>query len=139
MSRNKPPRSGSPDGIYVQVLAFDKGERTFGTTQFGSWGTESPDRAVARLRYYVHRAVIPMGEVAARAALAWANDRQVAQQVRDVVAAGEMYVHVIADGPVFYEISARPLVFPSINEDRHGALSTGHAEAPRELTRAWSG
>lgn len=48
------------------------------------------------------------------------DSHRVARRLRETLAGGAMYVHVIADGSVFYEIPARPVVFPGTDEDRVG-------------------
>ncbi|MDI5968371.1 hypothetical protein POF50_003235 [Streptomyces sp. SL13] len=49
-----------------------------------------------------------------------------------------MYVHVIADGTTFYEISARPLVFPAGDEDRHSTWFQQQSVVAGKLTGVWS-
>ena len=132
------PPDCPPRGFYVQFLAFDKSVRMFGSANLGAWATESSDRALERLRLFVHQALISMGEAAALSALRWAKDEQVARQVHDTLDAGQMYVRVIADGTTFYEISARPLVFPAGDEDRHGIWTAQENAVPGELTGAWT-
>lgn len=135
----EPPRPGQqPWGFHVQFTAFDKSACMFSSTDLGSWATESRERALDRLRLFVQNALIPMGETAALSAVRWAKDRGTARTMRQVLDAGGMYVHVIADGTTFYEISARPLVFPACDEDRTETWSEHESATGGELTGAWS-
>jgi hypothetical protein len=134
-----PLRPGwSPGGFYVQLLAFTRSARMLSSADLGGWQTDSGDEALEQLRLFVQSALIPMGEAAALSALRWSKAESAARQVRETLDAGGMYVHVIADGTTFYEISARPLVFPAGDEDRHGTWFQQQSVVAGKLTGVWS-
>lgn len=120
----------------MQLRAFNDGERAFSSADLGTWAPRTVDRALERLRLFVRPALGLMGAAAARAAGCWLEDHSTEWRFHDVLAHGGMYVHVIADGTAFWELSARPLVFPQRNGDRPGAWSAvaGTREA---LTGGW--
>lgn len=117
LDADEPPAS---EDYFVQLLAFDKRCDAFTTADLGSWTTRSRDQAVERLRLYVCRARPHMSECAEPSAVKWIKSRGAARKLREALADGAMYVYVIADGAVVYEISARPVRFPSTDEDRIG-------------------
>ncbi len=122
-------------GYQVQLQAFDAGERSFSSVLLGSWAARTDEVALAHLRVFVLEALAFMGTAAARAARRWVEDGTVERRFRDAVAVEAMYVHVIADGTTFWELSARPLLFPQPVENRSPC---GPSTLPRAAARVRS-
>jgi hypothetical protein len=137
-----PAACGEPpsDGVhyFVQLMAFDIRDTTATSTAFRSWTTWSRDVAVARLRVYVGGARSSMSRSARSAALEWITSEQAAQQVRDTLARGAMYVHVFADRLVAYEITARPVTLPTATETRVGTWTDEDSAQAATVTGWWS-
>lgn len=123
----------------MQFQAFDDGEHSFSSAHLGAWAARTDDRALAHLRLFVRRAMASMGAAAARAARRWVENSLAEREFRDVLASGGMYVYVIADGTTFWELSARPLLFPTATEKRPGRWTTVQAaEPPGVLAGLWA-
>jgi hypothetical protein len=134
--RSDPVQAG---GYLVQFQAFDDGEYCFSSSLPGVWAARTEDRALAHLRFFVLRTLASMGATAARTARRWAESSVAERQLHDTLADGGMYVYVIADGTTFWELSARPLIFPTATENRSGTWTTVQAaEPPGVLTGIWA-
>ncbi len=123
---------------FVQLLAFDQRGDTFSTAHLGSWTTRSPDQAADRLRLFVRRACPHMTARAKRSATKWIKSQCVARKVRETLAGGAMYVHLIADGSAAYEISARPVILPSPDGERIGTWMPDETMPCPMVSGRWS-
>ncbi len=108
----------------MQFHAFDDSETHLGSAHLGSWVARTDDKALERLRLFVREALVSMSAAAARAARFWVEDAVAERQFRDALAGGAMYVHVIADGTTFWELSGRPLLYPKAEENRPSTWTT---------------
>ncbi|WP_433547139.1 hypothetical protein ACQPZG_20185 [Streptomyces sp. CA-294286] len=87
--------------------------------QLGGYATPTEARAVAQLRIRVRRVAWRMeGLAAQRAAFEWLTNRWAMSQILASLADEQMYMHLVTDGDVTYEFSARPVYLPGQEQDR---------------------
>ncbi len=117
-------------GYLAQLYVFHDGRHGFSSSRL-NWSTSSCEKwALLELRLFAEEAYASMGEAAVVEAKRWVKNRAVERQFYNILAEGGMYIHVIGDGSTFWELLARPLVFPTTHETGPDALGAAQTADP---------